>query len=46
VWGFEFGYTIALNDPSVLFGLQNALPPEAIDVGENSNLLGNPDSRE
>ena len=39
VWGFEFGYTIALNDQSVLFRLQNALPPEAIDVGENSNLL-------
>ena len=39
VWGFEFGYTIALNDPSVLFRLQNALPPEAIDLGDNSNLL-------
>ncbi|MDX2472548.1 MAG: hypothetical protein QNL91_02475 [Candidatus Krumholzibacteria bacterium] len=39
VWGFEFGYTMALNDPSALFRLQNVLPPVAIDVGDNSNLL-------
>ena len=39
VWGFEFGYTIAVGDPAGMFRLQNGLPPEAIDIGNNNDML-------
>ncbi len=39
IWGFEFGYTIEVGDPATMFRLQNVLPPEAVDIGDNTNLL-------
>ncbi len=36
VWGFEFGYEVTTGEPDALFRLQNALPPQAVDLGDNT----------